>query len=102
MHILQVFIRVKPDSIEPFKAATIENVRASRREPGVLRFDMLQQADDPSRITLIEIYRAPEDHARHRETPHYQAWRSAVEGMMAEPRRGVTYVDLQPDHAARA
>jgi quinol monooxygenase YgiN len=96
MLIVHVFVHVKPASIDAFAAATLENARNSVEEPGVVRFDVVQQADDPARFLLIEIYRSSGDPARHKETPHYAAWRDAVEPMMAEPRRSVKYEALFP------
>jgi len=66
-------------------------------EPGVARFDVIQQADDPTRFVLVEVYRTPEDAARHKETLHYIAWRDAVADMMAEPRTSVKYANIYPD-----
>ena len=100
MHIIHVFVHVNPHRVDAFTAATLENARNSVQEPGVIRFDVVQQDDDPTRFLLIEIYRAPDDPARHKETPHYAAWRDAVEPMMAEPRRSVKYHALFPDTAA--
>ena len=96
MLIVHVFVRVKPESADAFVAATLENARNSVREPGVVRFDFMRQEDDPTRFTLIEVYRTPEDPARHKATAHYAAWRDAVEGMMAEPRRSLKYAELFP------
>lgn len=100
MIIVHVFVHVKPDSVEAFEAATLENARNSIREPGVVRFDVVRQEDDPSRYVLIEIYRTADDPARHKATAHYAAWRDAVEPMMAEPRRSVRYRELFPEPAA--
>jgi (4S)-4-hydroxy-5-phosphonooxypentane-2,3-dione isomerase len=100
MLIVHVFVHVKPDAVEAFKAATRENARNSVQEPGVVRFDVVQQEDDPSRFLLIEIYRSPEDPARHKETAHYATWRETVEPMMAEPRRSVKYQALFPEPPA--
>ena len=100
MLIVHVFVHVKPESVEAFRAASLENARNSVQEPGVVRFDVVQQADDPSRFLLMEIYRTPEDPARHKETAHYTTWRDTVESMMAEPRRSVKYTALFPDDAA--
>ncbi|HOL94121.1 MAG TPA: antibiotic biosynthesis monooxygenase [bacterium] len=97
MYIVQVFVHVKSDQIEAFKAATIENARNSVREPGIARFDVIQQADDPARFVLVEVYRTPDDPARHKETAHYQVWRDTVEPMMAEPRRSVKFHSVYPD-----
>ncbi len=96
MVITHVHICVKPERIEEFKRATLENARNSLREPGIARFDFLQQKDDAGRFVLIEVYRTPEDPGRHKETAHYQRWRDAVADMMAEPRRGVSYEALFP------
>ena len=100
MLIVHVFVHVKPDSVDAFAAATLENARNSVQEPGVVRFDVVQQDDDPARFLLIEIYRTPQDPGRHKETTNYAAWRDAVEPMMAEPRRSVKYHALFPDEAA--
>jgi (4S)-4-hydroxy-5-phosphonooxypentane-2,3-dione isomerase len=100
MLIVHVFVHVKPDAVEPFKAATLDNARNSVQEPGVVRFDVVQQEDDPTRFVLIEIYRTHADPARHKETAHYLTWRDTVEPMMAEPRRGVKYQALFPEPAA--
>jgi (4S)-4-hydroxy-5-phosphonooxypentane-2,3-dione isomerase len=99
MLIVHVFVHVKPDSVDAFTAATTDNARNSVREPGVVRFDVVQQEDDPTRFVLMEIYRTPEDPARHKQTAHYARWRDAVEPMMAEPRRSVKYAALFPEPA---
>ena len=99
MLVVHVFVRVTPESVDAFAAATRENARHSVREPGVVRFDVVQQADDPTRFLLMEIYRTADDPARHKETAHYAAWRDAVAPMMAEPRRAVRYQALFPDAA---
>lgn len=96
MIIVHVFVRVKPESVEAFKAATVENARNSVKEPGIARFDVVQQQDDPTRFVLVEVYRTAEDPARHKETAHYKTWRDAVEGMMAEPRHGVKHGNVFP------
>ena len=96
MLVVHVFVHVKPESVEAFVAATLENARASVREPGVVRFDVLRQDDDPTRFVFVEIYRTSDDPARHKATPHYAAWRDAVEPMMAEPRRSVKYAAVFP------
>ena len=99
MLIVHVFVHVKADSVAAFTAATLENARNSVQEPGVVRFDIVQQDDDPTRFLLLEIYRTAADPARHKETAHYAAWRDAVEPMMAEPRRSVKYRALFPEPA---
>ncbi len=92
--IVHVHVQVKPDGVEAFKSATLANARASRREPGVARFDCLQQADDPARFLLIEEYKTPDAPAAHKATAHYAAWRDAVAPLMAADRRSVKYVEL--------
>ncbi len=99
MLIVHVHVHVKPEMIEAFKEATIENARNSVREPGIARFDVIQQQDDPARFILVEVYRTPEDAARHKETTHYPVWRDAVAGMMAEPRQSIKYNNVFPDDA---
>lgn len=99
MIIVHVFVHVKPDSVNAFTAATLENARHSVAEPGVVRFDLIQQDDDPTRFLLIEIYRTPADPASHKETLHYATWRDTVAPMMAEPRRSVKYHALFPEPA---
>jgi autoinducer 2-degrading protein len=91
MLIVHVHVHVKPESVAPFAEASEENALASRREPGVLRFDVLQQEDDVRRFVLIEHYRSAEAAAAHKETAHYLKWRDRVADMMAEPRQGVKY-----------
>lgn len=97
MHIVLVHIVVKLTDIDRFKAATLDNVENSLKEPGVLRFDFLQQAEDPQRFTLYEVYKSAADQVRHRETAHYLRWRDTVGSMMAEPRQGIHYVNILPD-----
>jgi autoinducer 2-degrading protein len=97
MLIVHVFVHVKPDTVDAFIEATRENARSSVREPGIVRFDVAQQDDDPTRFLLMEIYRTPDDPARHKETAHYATWRDAVEPMMAEPRRSVKYHEIHPE-----
>jgi quinol monooxygenase YgiN len=99
MLIIHVHVHVQPDAVDAFTAATRENARQSAREPGVVRFDVVQQADDPTRFVLLEIYRTADDPARHKETAHYAAWRDAVEPMMAEARRSVKYRTVAPEDA---
>jgi quinol monooxygenase YgiN len=97
MLVVHVQIRVKPDCVEAFKAATIANARESVKEPGIARFDFTQRRDDASRFVLVEAYRTPEARAAHRETKHYQTWRDAVAPMMAEPRSSVEFSSVFPD-----
>ncbi len=99
MYIVHVFCHVKPDQIENFKTAVIENARKSVQEPGIARFDVMQQHDDPSRFVLVEVYRTEADTAKHKETPHYQKWREVVESMLVTPRTRLVYSNVFPDDA---
>lgn len=94
MLIVQVFVHVKPEHVDAFKAATIDNASHSVQEPGIVRFDVLQQESDPTRFTLIEAYITDEAPAAHKATAHYARWRDTVEPMMAEPRTNVRYGDV--------
>lgn len=96
MLVVLVHVQVKPDCVDAFKAATLANARASVREPGVARFDVVQQADDPARFVLIEAYRTPEAQAAHKETAHYATWRDTVATLMAAPRTGIKYTAVFP------
>ncbi len=96
MLIVHVFVHVKGDCVEEFKAASVENARNSVQEAGIARFDVIQQKDDPTRFVLVEVYRTPDDPARHKETAHYQAWRDTVADMMAEPRSAIKYDNVWP------
>jgi len=97
MLIAHIHVHVKPESIKDFIQATIENARSSVREPGIARFDVVQQQDDATRFVLFEIYRTPEAVDEHRGTAHYAKWRDAVEGMTAEPRQRVLYNSVFPE-----
>ena len=97
MFIVHVFVHVKNDWVEAFKKATIENAQNSLMEPGIARFDVFQQQDDPTRFVLVEVYRTPEDPARHKETAHYKKWRETVAEMMAEPRSSIKYSNVFPN-----
>jgi autoinducer 2-degrading protein len=94
--VVLVHVRVKPECVEAFKAATLANARASVQEPGIARFDVVQQADDPTRFVLVEAYRAAAAPAAHKETAHYAAWRDAVAPMMAEPRTSAKFGNVFP------
>ncbi|MEN6427993.1 MAG: antibiotic biosynthesis monooxygenase [Phycisphaerales bacterium] len=96
MLIVHVFVHVKPDQVDAFRAATVANATESVRETGIARFDVIQQQEDPTRFVLVEVYRTASDPARHKETTHYQKWRDTVEGMMAEPRTSVKYNSVFP------
>ena len=91
MLIVHVAVRVKPDVVDAFREASLHNARASAQEPGIARFEVLQDLDDPTHFTFIEEFRTREAQAAHRETAHYQTWRAAVADMMATPRTAVTY-----------
>ncbi len=95
-----VQIHVKAESVEAFRAASLDNARNSVKEPGVVRFDFLQQENDPTRFVLIEVFRSAEAQAAHRETAHYQTWKETVEAMMAEPRVGVRHLPVFPAESA--
>lgn len=97
MLIVHVHVHVKPESVADFRQATIENARSSVQEPGIARFDVVQQQDDATRFVLIEAYRSPDAAAAHKETAHYARWRDTVANMMAEPRQSVKYSDIFPD-----
>jgi len=99
MLIVHVHVHVKPEFVDAFRQATIENARHSVQEPGIARFDVIQQADDPTHFILVEVYRTPDDPARHKETVHYAKWRDAVANMMAEPRTSVKFANVFPDDA---
>jgi quinol monooxygenase YgiN len=89
MLIVHVFVHVNPHRVDDFIAATLENARNSVQEPGVVRFDLVQQDEDPTRFLLIEIYRTPQDPSRHKETAHYAKWRDTgriVDGRTAAER----------------
>ncbi len=99
MFIVHVQIKVKPECIEAFTTATLANARASVQESGVARFDVVQQADDPTRFILVEVYRDADANAAHKLTPHYAVWRDTVAAMMAEPRTRVVFNNLFPEEA---
>ena|SRR5687767_13201625 len=100
MLVVLVNIKVKPGDVDAFKAATEVNAEASRKEPGIARFDFLQQSDDLTRFVLIEAYRNSEAPAAHKETAHYKQWREMVERMMAEPRQSVRFANISPSDSA--
>jgi autoinducer 2-degrading protein len=97
MHVTLVHVHVVPDEVEGFLDATRANHEGSIREPGCIRFDVLQSADDPTRFVLYEAYVDEAAARAHKETSHYADWRDAVAGWMAEPRRGDRYVGLFPE-----
>jgi autoinducer 2-degrading protein len=97
MLVLVVNVHVKPEHVDAFRQATIANARQSVQEPGIARFDVVQQSDDPTRFVLVEVYRTPEAPAKHKETKHYHAWLDTVTDMLAEPRKRVQYTSVFPD-----
>ena len=100
MYIIHVFVHVKPKFVEAFKEASIDNASNSVKEPGVARFDVIQELEDATRFVLVEVYRTMEDPAKHKETAHYARWRDTVADMMAEPRTAVRYQNVYPAEAA--
>lgn len=96
MYVVCVRIHVMPERVDQFREASIRNARNTRQEPGNLRFDVLQQEQDPHRFTFYEVYRTPEDFAAHQKTAHYLEWRDAVADWMAEPREGIRHRSLFP------
>ena len=97
MLVVHVFVHVKPDQVAAFETATLENARNSVLEPGVARFDVIRQQNNPARFVLVEVYRTSEDPGKHKETAHYQKWRDTVAGMMTEPRTSIKYTNVFPD-----
>ena len=100
MLVVHVHVHVKPGCEDAFRDATVENARSSVKEPGIARFDVIQQQDDTSRFVLVEMYRTANDPAKHKETDHYKKWRDAVEPMMAEPRKSVKFSSCFPEDNA--
>jgi (4S)-4-hydroxy-5-phosphonooxypentane-2,3-dione isomerase len=96
MLVVHVHVRIRPGQAEDFLAATVVNARASLGEPGVLRFDVLQDQADPEHVVLVEVYRDSDASAAHKLTPHYAAWRDTVAEMMAEPRHSDRYSAVFP------
>jgi autoinducer 2-degrading protein len=97
MLVVHVHVHLKPEYVAAFKQASLVNARESVREPGIARFDIVQQQDDPTRFVLVEAYRTPEAPAAHKETKHYQTWRDTVAPMMAEPRASTKFNNVFPD-----
>jgi len=100
MLVVLVHIHVKAERVDAFQAACVENARNSLLEPGVARFDVLQQQDDPTNFTLVEIYRTLEAPAAHKHTAHYKKWAETVADMMAAPRYSVKYANVFPEDEA--
>ena len=97
MLIVHVDVHVKPNAVDAFRAATLANARASVRETGIARFDVVEDVADPTHFVLVEVYRTPDAPAAHKETTHYQTWRDAVADLMAEPRTSRKFVNVFPD-----
>ena len=97
MYIVQVHVRVKENRIQDFIDAIKENAKNSILESGIVRFDIIQQIDEPTQFILYEIYRTDQDSAKHKDTEHYRIWRGKVESMMAEPRQSVKYRNIFPE-----
>src|SRR4030042_4105227 len=97
MIIVHVFIKIKPYMLEPFKAATLKNAQNSIKESGILRFDFIQQEDDPLSFLIVEVYKDSNAVAQHKETSHYDEWCKSAEYMIAEPRKRIKYVNIFPE-----
>ena len=99
MLIVHVHVQVKPECVEAFKSASLDNARLSVQEPGIARFDVVQQADDPTRFVLVEVYRTDAAPTAHKETAHYATWRDTVADMMAVPRQSTKFRNVFPEDA---
>lgn len=97
MNIVLVHVHVKPEFVDAFKQASLDNASNSVKEEGIARFDVIQQVDDPTRFILVEVYKSVEASAAHKETAHYLKWRDTVADMMAEPRQGIKYSNVFPE-----
>ena len=97
MLVVHVHVHVKPGGEEAFRAATVENAEHSVKEPGIARFDVIQQQNDASKFVLVEVYRTAVAPAQHKETAHYARWRDTVNDMMAEPRYAIKYDNIFPN-----
>lgn len=99
LRVVHVHVHVKPESVEAFREATLANARESVKEPGVSRFDVVQDTEEPTRFVLVEVYKTPQAPAAHKETAHYLKWRDTVAPMMAGPRTSRKYANCFPDDA---
>ena len=97
MNIVLVHVHVKPEFVDAFKKASLDNASNSVKEEGVARFDVIQQVDDPTRFILVEVYKTAEAQSAHKETAHYLKWRDTVADMMADPRQGIKYSNVFPE-----
>jgi len=91
-----IYVHVLPESVEVFRTASLANAAASIHEPGIVRFDIIQETADPTRFVLVEVYRGQEGAVAHKQTAHYQTWRDTVAPMMAEPRTNKSYATVTP------
>ena len=98
---VHVHVRVRPERVDDFLAATLDNARASIEEPGVLRFDVIQDEADPAHVVLVEVYRDGDASAAHKETAHYAVWRDAVADLMAVPRESTKFSAVFPTEPER-
>ena len=96
MYVTIVYVSVKPEKVQVFKDACQSNHENSTLEPGNVRFDILQSADDPAKFVFYEAYKTQQDAAAHKETAHYLTWRDTVADWMTEPRKGIVYDGLYP------
>jgi (4S)-4-hydroxy-5-phosphonooxypentane-2,3-dione isomerase len=97
MYVVCVTVKVMPDQADAFLRATIENARQSRKEPGNVRFDILQAEADPIQFFLYEAYRTKDDFVSHQQTAHYLKWKETVAPWMAVPRQGVRHLSRFPN-----
>jgi (4S)-4-hydroxy-5-phosphonooxypentane-2,3-dione isomerase len=101
MLVVHVHVRVLPERVQDFLTATLANAKASVQEPGVLRFDVIQNQSDPAHVVLVEVYRDEAASAAHKETEHYATWRDSVADMMAAPRSAARFTAVFPPESGR-
>jgi autoinducer 2-degrading protein len=94
MYIACVTVFVKPENVAPFIRATMDNARNTRKEPGNVRFDVIQAEEDQNRFLFYEVYHTKDDFTKHQQTEHYSRWKQAVTDWMAQPRQGVKHYSL--------
>jgi len=97
VYIVQVFVRVKINDIDLFTSASQENAVKSLLEDGIVRFDVLQNIEDPQDFLLTEVYSSEEAPLEHKKTLHYKKWKETVEEMMDKPRRSLKYRFIDPN-----
>jgi autoinducer 2-degrading protein len=97
MFVVHVYIQVKPQFVEEFKKLCTENAQNSIKEPGIKRFDVLQQSDDPARFVLVEAYLDESGVAQHKQTAHYNKWRSEAEKIIVGERTRMRYTPIWPE-----